>query len=141
MGMERGRDKRGGKAVEQQGNAAKEVLRRHSDFQQLRQGADTHHVCRPGWCSLGGLHKVGSPRQLMGDWAEGLPILQNKCCQFWETLHNDLHINLNQHSVILLGVSMQKSIKQTFWHHCLFTNVIMRNELILNGVLLTFTDR
>ena len=77
----------------------------------------------------------------MGDGAERLPILQNKCCQFWETLHNDLHINLNQHSVILLVVSMQKSIKQTFWHHCLFTDVIMRNELILNGVLLTFTDR
>ncbi len=32
---------------------------------------------------------------------------------------------------ILRVVSMQKLIKQTFWHHCLFTDVIMRNELIL----------
>ena len=128
--MGRGRDKRRGKAVEQQGKVAKEVLRRHSDFQQLRQGADTHHVCRPGWCSPGGLHKVGALRQLMGDGAERLPILQNKCCQFWETHHNALHINLNQHSVSPLVLSMQTSKNKACWLHCCILDGNMGSELL-----------
>ncbi len=79
--MGRGRDKRRGKAVEQQGQhgrrGTQKTVQTFSSW-HLRQEADTHHVCRPGWCSPGGLHKAGSPGQLLG---QTCPILQNKCWQ------------------------------------------------------------
>ncbi len=66
----------------------------------------------------------------MGDGAERVPILQNKCCQFWETHHNALHINVNRHSVLPLVLSMQISKNKACWHHCYILDVNMRNEVL-----------
>ena len=66
----------------------------------------------------------------MGDGAERVPILQNKCCQFWETHHNALHINVNRHSVLPLVLSMQTSKNKACWHHCYILDVNMRNEVL-----------
>jgi len=82
--------------VEQQGKrgtrGTQQTVQTFSSW-HLRQEADTHHVCRPGWGSPGGLHNAGCPRQLLG---QTCPILHK---QILSALRNRPQCPTHQHKV------------------------------------------
>jgi len=107
---------------------------------QVQQEADTHHVCRPGWGSPRGLHKVGSLRQLLSHTRH---ILHRQMLSGIARPSTMSYKSPKTTECTSTGISMQKSTKQICWHQCLFTDDKVSKRADSNGfcMLQTFTDR